>query len=145
MISNVILRGRSASKESIIQSAESYSTTLRTFGDRLPVGMIYMKTYGDYLITIFSDGVLGIHKFNGNPDGKGLPFTVEADKLVSVPNGRELEVFIPDDLNVNSSFALGLDGKILFHSGFWDNGVKVYFYYIHYYFYIFICIIDIRL
>lgn len=109
----------------IDSDAYCFTTQVRSFDKSLPLPIIHMKGIGDYLITLFSDGVLGINRWSNSPDGKGLPFTIEPDKTASLINSRVLDVLIPDDPSVTSNFALGLDGKILFHSGFWDNGVKV--------------------
>jgi len=60
------------------------------------------------------------------PDGKGCPFTLEIDKGIAAQKPREMYLLFPNDAtNVSNCFAMNSDGKMLIHSGFWDNSLQL--------------------
>jgi WD40 repeat protein len=84
--------------------------------------------------------LLGISKWLNQSDGRGCPFTLELDKSLSTQKARDLCLLFPgitlnallrlmsiadDNPKASFGFVLSGDGKQLYHSGFWDNSLKM--------------------
>eukprot|EP01105_Mastigella_eilhardi_P012460 TRINITY_DN284_c3_g1_i1.p1 TRINITY_DN284_c3_g1~~TRINITY_DN284_c3_g1_i1.p1 ORF type:complete len:2297 (+),score=617.95 TRINITY_DN284_c3_g1_i1:955-6891(+) len=105
--------------------AMPYSYTVAIPGYSSPLVSI-LPVQKQHIVTVASDGTMGMSIFSDSPDAKGYPFTFEVDKTLSASmRQKTVETLYAPEVLARGAIAASKDAKFIVTCGDWDNRFQI--------------------